>query len=167
MLPMLVEHKVDLFGSVPPFSLDPSLRAVARPLFTQKEALGVTQMAVWVARASFIKEHRAALVDYLEDALRLERWYLDPANHREAVEIAARVSKRPAEKFDSWLFTDRDYYRDRNGLPNLDALQANIRVQKDLGFLKSDLKIKEYTALDLVQEAAKRIAGRDSQGSAN
>jgi len=157
MAAMLMEHKVDLFASVPPFALDPTLRSAARPLFTQREALGRTQMAVWVARLSFIKVHRAALVDYLEDALRAERWFLNPANHHEAVEIAARIGKQPPSKYDSWLFTDKDYYRDPNGLPDMQALQANIHVQKELGFLKADLDVNKYAALDLVEEAAARL----------
>ncbi len=157
MKAMLGEHKIDLFPGVLPFSLDPELTQMARPLFTQREAIGTTQMIVWTARESFIKKNRAAMVDFLEDALRAERWYLDPANHKEAVEIAARVSKRPAASFDSWLFTKKDYYRDPNGKPNLAALQANVDLQKELGFIKAGFDVKKYTDLSLIEEAAKRL----------
>ena len=66
-------------------------------LFTQKEVVGRTQMIIWAARAGFLQKNRAAMVDFMEDVIRAVRWYLDPKNHKEAVEIAARVSKRPAE----------------------------------------------------------------------
>jgi NitT/TauT family transport system substrate-binding protein len=140
-----------------PFSFDPELRKNARVLFTQKEAIGTTQMIVWAARKGFLDKNRAAMADLMEDVLRIVRWYVDPANHKEAVEIAARFTKQPPERFDPWLFTAKDYYRDRNMLPNLDALQANIRTQKELGFLKSDFDVRKYSDLSIVEEAGKRL----------
>jgi hypothetical protein len=82
------------------------------------------------ARKPFIEAHRAALVDFLEDSLRITRWYLDPKNHDEITEIAARLTKQPADRF-GWVFTKRDYYRDPNMLPNLDALQSNVEMTKE------------------------------------
>ncbi len=157
MKAMLVDKKIDVFPGVLPFSADPTLPQVARPLFTQKEGVGTTQMIVWAARAGFIQKNRAAMVDLMEDVLRVERWFLNPANHKAAVEIASKVSKQPADRFDSWLFTHKDYYRDPNGKPNLDALQQNINMQKELGFLKNGFDVKKYADLSLVDEAAKRL----------
>src|SRR5262249_53232940 len=91
MKAVLLDKKVDLIPAVPPFSNDPELRAKARTLFLQKEAVGRTQMIVWVARAPFLQKHRAAVVDCLEDTLRIVRFYLDPANAKAAAEIAGRV----------------------------------------------------------------------------
>src|SRR3989449_6352169 len=71
MRAMLAEKKVDLIPAVLPFSLDPELRKISRPLFIQRDAIGVTQMIVWTARKSFIDKNRAALVDYMEDTLRI------------------------------------------------------------------------------------------------
>src|SRR4051812_26147637 len=124
MRAMLAEKKVDMIPAVLPFSLDPELRKIGKALFNQRDAIGVTQMIVWAARKPFIDKNRAALVDYMEDSLRIVRWYLDPANHKEAMEIAARVTKQPAERFD-WIFTNRDTYRDPDMKPNLEALQKN------------------------------------------
>ena len=42
-------------------------------------------------------------------------------------------------------------------IPNLAALQANIKLQKELGFLKTDIDVKTYSDLSLVEEAAKRL----------
>ena len=157
MRAMLAEKKVDLVPAVLPFSLDPALRGVARTLFTQKEAMGQTQMILWAARAPFIQKNRAALVDFMEDTLRIVQWYLDPRNHAEVVQIAARVSKQPPERFEGWLFTKKDYYRDPNFMPNLEAFQANMNLQRDLGLIKAGLDVKKYADLSLVQEAAKRL----------
>ena len=128
--PMLLSKKADVIPGVIPFSFDKELRENSRVLFTQKDVVGRTQMILWAAREDFIKKNRAAMVDFMEDVIRAVRWYLDPANHKEAVEIAARVSKRPAAAFDKWLFTKQgqngDYYHDPDMKPDLKALQANI-----------------------------------------
>jgi sulfonate transport system substrate-binding protein len=157
---MLIEHKVDLMTGAPPFVFDPKFQAAARPLFSQREAIGPSQMIIWVAHADFIAKHRAALLDFMEDALRTERWYLDPAHHEEVVAIAARVTKAPAAAWQR-VFTkagqNGDFYRDPNGLPNLAALQANIAEQHKLGLIGSSLEVKQYTDLSLVKEAANRL----------
>jgi sulfonate transport system substrate-binding protein len=154
---MLAEKKVDMIPGVTPFSYDPELRKIGKVLFTQKEGVGTTQMIVWAARKGFIDKNRAAMVDFMEDTLRIIRWYVDPANHKEAVAIAAKLTKRPEAAFDSWLFNQKDYYRDSNMIPNLDALQANVDIQKDLGFLKSGFDVKAHADLSIVAEAAQRL----------
>ncbi|MFZ3358737.1 MAG: ABC transporter substrate-binding protein [Xanthobacteraceae bacterium] len=156
MRSMLAEKKVDLIPAVLPFSYDPQLQAIARDLFVQKEAIGVTDMVVWVARKPFIDAHRAALVDFFEDTLRIVHWYEDPANHEAAMQILGDLVKRPPAIF-SWAFTKRDVYHDPNLIPNLDALQKNIDTTKDLGFIKSSFDVKQYSDLSMVQEAAKRL----------
>ena len=87
---MLLEKKVDLIPAVLPFALNPKLRAEGKVLFDLKDAMGTTQMIVWTARKSFIDKHRAAMVDYLEDMLRVTRWYLDPKNHDEVARLRPR-----------------------------------------------------------------------------
>jgi NitT/TauT family transport system substrate-binding protein len=114
-------------------------------------------MAVYAARKGFIDKNRAAVLDFMEDTLRVVRWYLDPANHDQAVAIAARVSKQPAALFEAWLFTNKDYYRDANMIPNLSALQANVDEQKALGFLKGGIDIKQHSDLSLITQAAQRL----------
>jgi sulfonate transport system substrate-binding protein len=157
MRAMLAEKKVDLIPGVTPFSYDPELRKIGKVLFTQKEGIGTTQMIVWAARKSFIDKNRAAMVDFMEDVLRIVRWYLNPANHNQAVAIAAKITKRPEAAFDAWLFNRKDYYRDPNMIPNLDALQANVAMQKNLGFLNAGFDVKAHSDLSIVEEAAKRL----------
>jgi NitT/TauT family transport system substrate-binding protein len=156
MRAMLAERKADLVSAVPPFSLDPQLRDMARTLFTQKDAFGVTQLTAWTARTGFIAQNRAVLVDFLEDTIRAIRWYTDPKNHDEAVAIVARLIKVPPERV-GWAFGPRDQFRDPNGMPNLVALQSNLQAQKAVGLLKVDIDVAKYSDLSLVQEAAKRL----------
>jgi NitT/TauT family transport system substrate-binding protein len=157
MLPALREKKVDLVGEVTPFTIEAHKAGGVRTLFTLKEAMGPTQITLLTARTPYIKEHRAALVDFFEDWIRGTRWFLDPKNHKEAVEIVASVTKRPAAEFDSWVFTKDDYYRDPDAKPNLAALDDNLKVQKKLGLLDIDIDIRKYTDLSVIEDAAKQI----------
>jgi NitT/TauT family transport system substrate-binding protein len=156
MRAMLTEKKVELVPAVLPFALDPELRKVANTLFDTKDAVGLTQFSMWTARKPFIDKNRAALVDFLEDSLRIVRWYLDPANHAEVAQIASRLTKQPPERF-GWVFTKQDNYRDPNMMPDLAALQRNVDTMKDLGFIKASVDVKAHADLSLVQEAAERL----------
>jgi sulfonate transport system substrate-binding protein len=156
MKAMLAEHKVNLIPAVLPFSYDPELQKIARSLFVQRDAIGVSDMITWQARKPFIDKNRAAMVDFMEDSLRIVRWYLDPANHEAAKQILGDLVKRPPETFD-WAFTRRDVYHDPNLMPNLDALQKNVDLTHDLGFTQASFDVKKYTDLSLVEEAVKRL----------
>ena len=157
MKAMLRDGKVDLIAAASPFDFDPDLTSFARTLFTQKDGMGPTQMIMRVSRAGFIAEHRAAMVDFMEDYVRALRYLVDPAHRDEAVKLVADLTKQKPELYAGWLFTENDYYRDPNALPNLDILQANIETQRELGFLKSDVDVKQYADLSLVKDAAKRL----------
>ncbi len=161
MKAMLLEKKADLVASAPPFAFDPQLRAAARPLFLQKDALGTSDMVFWVARSGFLQKNRAAMVDFMEDTLRVVRFYLDPKNHDEVVKIAAKVSRQPPERFQGWAFLSKgqagDSYRDASMLPNLAALQASIDLQRELGFIKSSIDVGKHADLSMVREAARRL----------
>jgi NitT/TauT family transport system substrate-binding protein len=154
---MLLDKKTDLIPSVVPFQFDPELQSKGRVLFTQRDVFGVTQMIVWTARKSFIDKNRAAMVDFMEDTLRVVRWYLDPANHDAAVAIAAKLTRLPPERFKGWFFTNKDYARNGNLAPDMKALQANVDATRELGFIRSALDVQKYTDLSIVQEAAARL----------
>jgi sulfonate transport system substrate-binding protein len=156
MRAMLAEKKVDMVPAVVPFSYDPELRKISRTLFVQRDAIGVTDMIVWAARKPFIDKNRAAMVDFMEDTLRITRWFLDQKNHKEVMEIAGRITKQPPERYD-WLFTKRDAYHDPSMLPDLAALQKNVDMTHDLGFVRASLDVKKYSDLSMVEEAAKRL----------
>jgi len=157
MKAMLLDKKIDLGTTTMPFAEDPELRRTMRTVATQREAIGPSQFVFWVMRADFIQKNRAAMEDFMTDTLRVVRFYLDPKNHAAAVEIAARITKLPPERFDSWLFTKKDFYRDPNMVPNVAALQANLDMQQQMGFLKAKIDVKKHMDLSLVQEAAKRL----------
>jgi sulfonate transport system substrate-binding protein len=160
----LAAHKSDVVTTAIPFSQDPELRKIARTLFTQKDAIGPSQMVFWAARTGFIEKNRAALVDLLADTIRARRFYVDPANHAAAVKVAVDFSKQPAQSLDGWLFTKAgDYYHDPDDMPNMKALQSNLDTQQQQGFLKAALDVGKYADLSLVKDALKKV--QSSQGN--
>jgi sulfonate transport system substrate-binding protein len=72
------------------------------------------------------------------------------------MEICARITRQPAERFD-WVFTSKDNYRDANMMPDLAALQRNVDLTRDLGFIKSSFDVTKFADLSIVQDAAKRL----------
>jgi sulfonate transport system substrate-binding protein len=156
MAAMLKEKKADLISGVPPFSFNPVLKTDGKVLMDQKAGIGRSQFTVWTMRKSFIDKNRAALVDFFEDVIRIERWYLDPNNHAEVANIASGFLKVPPERF-GWLFTHQDYYRDPNAKPDLAALQRNVDTVTELGFFRAHLDVDKYSDLSVVEEAAKRL----------
>jgi sulfonate transport system substrate-binding protein len=157
MKDLLAQRKVDLIMVINPFGRDPELRAISRTLFTEKDAIGTTQTAIWTARAGFLKVNRAAVTDYLEDYLRVLGWYSDPKNVEEVLRIVTAYTKQPRERFEGWIFAKGDYYRDPKGIPDLKALQGNLGLLKELGFLKSDIDVASYSDLSLVNAAGSRV----------
>jgi NitT/TauT family transport system substrate-binding protein len=157
----LSEGKVEMIVLPLPFTANPAVRAATRTLATVGDAVGINQLGMWVVRQSFIEKNHAALADFMEDALRQERWYFDPANHAEAVKIAAAVTKSPPERWDSWLFRkdgqNGDYYRNPDGRIDAEALQKVIDLQVQHGFLKQPIDVKNYVDFSLVDEAVKRL----------
>ncbi|HXQ53960.1 MAG TPA: ABC transporter substrate-binding protein [Stellaceae bacterium] len=159
---LLFDHKADLITSIMFFETD-DLRQKAHPLFVLRDVMGVTQILSLAARAPWIEAHRAALVDYMDDYLRSLRWYLDPANHAEAVAIVSSFTKVPAAHFEPWLLTKADQYRDPTGRPDLVAMQHNIDVQKDMGFIDTRIEIAKYADLSLV-DAANKLLDAEARG---
>jgi sulfonate transport system substrate-binding protein len=154
---LLLQQKADLVVGVPPFSLDEKFRGQTQTLFTQKDAMGKSQLAVWTARAPFIAKKREALVDFFADYLRIMRWYLDPANRPQMLQIVAGVFKVPVERLEKSTYNHDDVYFDRNGMPDMKALQSDVDAAADLGFLKEHIDLAKYTDLSIVEDAVKRV----------
>ena len=136
---------------------EPELQSQAHPLFTTRDSLGRIQGGIFTARAGVLTQHRAAYVDFLEDTLRAVRWYNDQAHHDAAIDILAGFSKVPRAQLEGWAFTQRDEYRDPNGLPDLDALQRIIATAQELCFIKTAVDVKKHADLSLVEEAGRRL----------
>jgi sulfonate transport system substrate-binding protein len=156
MKAMLAEHKVDLIPGILPFALDPEMQKIGTTLFTAKDAIGKSEFVSFQARKPFIDAHRAALVDWLEDTMRILHWFMDPQNNAEVAQIAGNLVKAPPERM-RWVFSKTDAYRDPDMLPDLAALQSNVDMTAELGYARASFDVKQYSDLSMVKEAAQRL----------
>jgi NitT/TauT family transport system substrate-binding protein len=153
----LREKKVDLISAIPPFYYQARAKGGVRDLFTSRDAMGPVAALFNVARAEFLQAHRAAVVDFFEDYVRAQRWFLDPANRAEALQITAGFLKRPVSVFEGWAFTPKDYYRDPGAMPDLETLQRNIEQSVEVGAIPRRIEVKEFADLSFLEEARKRL----------
>lgn len=157
MKQMMLEKKIHAGFFPQPFASDPELLEKTKVLFTTADSMGSMMANFTVGRGEFLKANRAAMVDFMEDYLRMIRWYYDPANKKEAVEIVSEASKMPVAVLNTYIFTMRDNYRNMDGLPNLAAIQSNMKVQKDLGLTKSEIDVEAHADLSMIKEAVARL----------
>jgi NitT/TauT family transport system substrate-binding protein len=153
MRPMLSEKKVDMVFATMPFAADLYFKESANALFIQRDAMGVTEMIVWVASKDFIERHRAALVDLMADSIRAAHFYLDPKNHAAAVQTAAKFTKQSPSAFEGWLYTNKDFYRNPDLKPDLAALKKNIDDAVASGLIPHSLDVENYADGSLIRDA--------------
>jgi NitT/TauT family transport system substrate-binding protein len=158
MVPMIEADKVDLVALMPQFIHRVDALGRYRTLFTASQGRGgPAQTVAWVMRADFIAAHRPALVDFFEDHIRAVRWFLDPNNREEALAIAMQVTKQQRVDLD-YAFTDADFYRSPDMIPDVAAAQREIDESFKLGLLPKAVSLSPtYVDLSLVTEAKKRV----------
>jgi NitT/TauT family transport system substrate-binding protein len=155
---MLDEKKVDLCILLPQFEhfvTDGKFRV----LFRAVDGEGRIQAELWAMRASVIKEHRPALVDFFEDHIRAARWLLDPGHHDEVVKLITDVTKGTPQEFD-YAYTHDDDYHSPDLRPSVVATQHAIDVELKLGLMKEGLTVSpKYVDLSLIDAGVKRLSG--------
>ena len=157
---MLDENKVDMIGAMPQYLHQIDTAGKFRTLYTASDARGPAQTIAWAMRADFIKAHRPVLVDFFEDHIRGVRWFLDPKNRVEALAIAVEVTKQKPEDL-AYAFTDEDFYRSPDCVPNIEAAQHEIDISAKLGLLPQAITLApEYVDLSLIKDAKIRIDGK-------
>ena len=153
---MLLDEKVDLINLLPQY--DHFLKeGKFRILFTAAQGEGRIQAQLWAMRADFIQAHRAALVDFFEDHIRVVQWLLAPAHHQETVAMISEVTKSKPEQVE-FAYTKEDSYHAPDARPDIPGAQKAIDLQVELGLMQQGLKIApKYVDLSLVDEANKRL----------
>ena len=158
MKAVLLDGKADMIVSTTPFVFDPELQAKARVTCSPSAM-------PWGPRSC-----RSGPRARASSARTARRWSISwrtrcapcagistPPIGSEAIDILARFLKQPPARFEGWVFTKNDFYRNPDGLVNLDALQNNIDLMRQLGIISAELDARTHASLDLVREAAQRL----------
>jgi hypothetical protein len=73
------------------------------------------------------------------------------------LQLVAGVFKVPVERLEKSTYNENDVYFDRNGMPDMKALQSDVDAAADLGFLKEHIDLKKNTDLTIMEDAVKRV----------
>jgi ABC-type nitrate/sulfonate/bicarbonate transport system substrate-binding protein len=155
MIPALNAGKIDVGFLVMPFALKAEKDPNLHELFTQRQAMGPEVTELWVAKKSFIKAHRAALVDFLEDQILFRRWL--KAHRPEMAQLVAGITHRPAAGYASWVMTKDDVYHSPDMRFSLATLQHNIDEIAQLDKLPHTVHAADHVDLSMAKKAAARL----------
>lgn len=142
--------------------LQPMLRSVLktgqyRVLFQGRDAFGASEAVFLAGRQSWLAQHHAQALDFMEDWVRARRWFMDQANRTAAIGIIADFMHVPPAQLD-YLFTKDDYYRDPWSVPDVPGIQKPIDAAVQIGVLKQGIEVaSKHVDLSFVEEAKKRI----------
>jgi NitT/TauT family transport system substrate-binding protein len=158
MLASLESKRVDAAYLLRPWDQQAEKNPALRPLFGMGDVYGRNETGMWTAKAEFVAKNRAALVDFMEDNVRLRRWIYDPKTRAEAIKLAAKVGKQPESAYEDWLFAAKDpNYRALDLQVDMKALQSNTNDMKEGGLVPSTIDVKAYVDMSLAKEAVGRV----------
>ena len=154
---MVRSGKVDVGTFVGPFWARASKKGGIRVLFTSRDAIGNSQFLFWVVRRDFLAKNRAVLVDFFEDYIRAQRWFLKPENRKEALAMVAKHEKKPVSRYTWALKPGTGYYRGKDLLFDRKAFEGTAAALHKLGFIKAPLDANKVMDESIIREAAKRL----------
>ena len=160
-LAALEQKRIDSAFLVQPFSQMAEKDGRYHMLFTTADVLGPTETLVYVGKTDWIAKNRAAIVDFLEDHMRMRQWMTstDPKIREQVLHVTSELTKQPPEAFADWVYTNKDQYRDPLLRIDVARLQKNIDDLVEIGVLKQNIDVSKYVDMSLADEAAKRFKG--------
>jgi NitT/TauT family transport system substrate-binding protein len=158
-LAALEQKRVDVAFLVQPFDLIARKDGKYDMLFTTADVLGPTETLSYVGKADWIAKNRAALVDFLEDHIRMRHWMTstDPKVRAQVLKVTSELTKQPIENFEEWVYTTKDQYRALDLKIDVPRLQKNIDDIHQLGIVKQNIDVKNYVDMSLAEDAWKRF----------
>lgn len=138
----LRDGRVDVGSMVQPFDALENGEGGVKALMTAEEAVGENSAIAVVARNDFLEKHPEAARSFLADWVAGLQWLEDPANREDAMQIISDVSKTDVGVLELFYGTEQDYFRDANGCPSAEALQAGVDAMVAVGYLKDSVDIQ-------------------------
>lgn len=157
MIPALQSKRIDAGILVPPFNVMAENDKAFKPLFSVHDAMGAVETVFWMAKADYVAEHRAVLVDFLEDNIRMRRWMFDPKTRDVAIKMLSDFTKIPVSGYSDWIFTHKDYYYPPDALTDVKILQQNVDIMYEAGIVPSTIDVAPYVDMSLAKEAGARV----------
>jgi NitT/TauT family transport system substrate-binding protein len=157
-LAALESKRIDVAFLLKPFDDQAEQKGGFKQLFTMSEAIGPSETLSYVGKTDWIQKNRAALVDFLEDHMRMRRWLSDPRTRMDAVKVLAEVAKQPPENFADWAFTTKDTgFRAPDLMIDIARFQKNVDDLKAADVLPMTIPVAPHIDMTLAKEAAARV----------
>ena len=150
----LREKKIDMMSVTPPFYQIAMAKGGVRVLFTAAEAQGRVQGLSLMARQSFLSDNPVRVQAFFDDYYRFLRYTFDPKNRDEMIEIGSKLLNSPPDVEKTLWNTKDDFYRDPNGIPNIDAMKREMATLKDYNLIPSEVDLDKWVDLSFIQKAA-------------
>jgi NitT/TauT family transport system substrate-binding protein len=156
MLAALEAGRIDMAFLNQPFSGEAEKKGYKK-MFDLVEVMGEQQTVMWVAKDAWLKANKAAVIDFLEDAIRQRQWFENPANRKEAIAILAAVTRQKPSEYEEWVFTDKDYYHDLWLRPDVKLLQKNVNDLVPAGLAEKSIDVGPHVDLSYLEAAIARV----------
>jgi ABC-type nitrate/sulfonate/bicarbonate transport system substrate-binding protein len=150
----LREKKIDMMSVTPPFYQIAMAKGGVRVLFTAAQAQGRVQGLSLMARQSFLTENPRRVQAFFDDYYRFLRYALDPKNRDEMIGISTKLLNSPPDVEKTLWNTKDDFYRDPNGLPNIDAMKREMATLKEYNLIPSEVDLDKWVDLSFIRKAA-------------
>jgi NitT/TauT family transport system substrate-binding protein len=159
-LAALDAKRVDCAVLVAPWNnIADAQRPELKVLFRNGQVFGPVESTSWFGKPDWIAKNRAALVDFLEDHIRMRRWCLDPKTQPEAAKLLAQVDKQPVENV-AWIFTNKDNFHHPDLMVDVARFQKNVDDLHKAGVTPATIDASKHIDMSLVREALVRADGR-------
>jgi hypothetical protein len=95
------------------------------------------------------------------DHMAAVRWFYDPANRDRMLEIVSAVTKAPKENFADYVFTAKDFARNKDLYIDPKTIQSTIDNGVKFGAIKQGSLAVDPDHIDfsVIREAKKRLDG--------
>ncbi len=157
MIAALESKRVDAGPLVPPFDRMAGKIPALKPLFSVGDAFGPVETLMFMAKADYVAKNRAALVDFLEDNIRMRQWMLDPKSRMDAIKQLSDFTKIPVDQYAEWNYSSNDYFYHPKAFVDVPRLQKNIETLREAGLLTASMDVQPFIDQSLVTEAAARV----------
>jgi NitT/TauT family transport system substrate-binding protein len=157
MIPALQSKRIDAGILVPPFNVMATKDPTLKPLFSVHDVFGAVETVFWMAKADYIAKNRAALVDFLEDNIRMRRWMFDPKTRMDAIQQVSDATEDPGSAVFGLDIHDQRLLLPTPRLDRCGTTQGNIDLMNKLGIIPTRMDVTSHVDLSLAKEAAARI----------
>jgi sulfonate transport system substrate-binding protein len=157
MIAALESKRIDAAPLVPPFDRMAEKNPEFKRLFSVGDAFGPVETLMFMTTEGFVTKNRAALVDFLEDNIRMRRWMTDEKTRPQAIKQVSDTARLPETEYVEWVYTRDDYYYEPKALVNAERLQHNIKTLKEAGVITTEIDPRPHLDMSLAEEAARRI----------